>query len=86
MLMGNYAAGKYARFDPNGDIYTPQFKIIGGAATFTGALSGVTGTFKILQSPGRADGAAGYDLLSTGIYFYDGTHPLPYIELGAAIT
>lgn len=86
MLMGNYAAGKYARFDPNGDIYTPQFKIIAGAATFTGALSGVTGTFKILQSPGRADGAAGYDLLSTGIYFYDGTHPLPYIELGAAIT
>jgi len=86
MLMGNYAAGKYARFDPNGDIYTPQFKIIAGAATFTGALSGVTGTFNILQSPGRAAGAAGYDLLSTGIYFYDGTHPLPYIELGAAIT
>jgi hypothetical protein len=85
-LMGNYSLGKYARFDPNGDICTPQFRVVGGAATFSGLLSGVVGTFGILQSPGRATGAAGYDLLSTGIYFYDGTHPLPYIELGAAIT
>ncbi|OFJ47841.1 hypothetical protein BA896_001315 [Janthinobacterium lividum] len=85
-LMGNYSLGKYARFDPNGDIYTPQFRVVGGAATFSGLLSGVVGTFGILQSPGRATGAGGYDLLATGIYFYDGTHPLPYIELGASIT
>ena len=83
MLMGNFAAGKYARFDPNGDIYTPQFNVVGGAATFSGMLSGVSGSFDLIRSPGRtATGkGAGYDLTKAGFYFYDENN-VPRVEIG----
>ncbi len=86
LLMGCYSTGKYFEARADGNLYMPGLKVENGQAVFSGQLSGVAGTFGILQSPGRATGAAGYDLLATGIYFYDGTHPMPYIELGASIT
>jgi hypothetical protein len=84
LRMGNYAAGKYAHYKSNGDILTPQFTIIGGKAKFLGELSGVIGSFALMQSPERIDNpnASGYDLKATGWYAYDGVNPLPYIELG----
>ena len=83
LLMGNANLGKYARFDPNGDIYTPQFKVVSGAATFSGSLMGVIGSFELMRSPGRAatGAGAGYDLTGAGFYFYDENNVLR-IELG----
>nr|WP_314606566.1 hypothetical protein [uncultured Janthinobacterium sp.] len=83
LLMGNYAAGKYSRFDPNGDIYTPQFKVVSGAATFSGMLSAVSGSFELIRSPGRAatGTGAGYDLTKTGFYFFDENN-VPRVEIG----
>ncbi|MDN2697785.1 hypothetical protein O0882_15810 [Janthinobacterium sp. SUN073] len=84
LLMGNYHLGKYARFDPDGDIDTPQFTSLQGIATFSGTLSGARGSFTLIRSPARlaSGSAAGYDLTGTGLYFYDGVHEQPYIELG----
>jgi hypothetical protein len=45
LLLGNANLGKYAQLDANGDIHTPQFTSINGAAVFYGALSAATGTF-----------------------------------------
>ncbi|MDN2700350.1 hypothetical protein O0882_29000 [Janthinobacterium sp. SUN073] len=84
LLMGNYHLGKYARFDTDGDIHTPQFTSLQGIATFSGTLSGARGSFHLMRSPARltSDSAAGYDLTGTGLYFYDSAHEQPYIELG----
>ncbi|MDN2700355.1 hypothetical protein O0882_29025 [Janthinobacterium sp. SUN073] len=84
LLMGNYDLGKYARFDTDGDIRTPQFTSLQGIATFSGTLSGARGSFALIRSPARLTegSAAGYDLTGTGLYFYDGVHGQPYIELG----
>ena len=84
LLMGNYDLGKYARFDTDGDIRTPQFTSLQGIATFYGTLSGARGSFTLIRSPARlaSGSAAGYDLTGTGLYFYDGAHEQPYIELG----
>ncbi|SDM77415.1 hypothetical protein SAMN05216517_106108 [Janthinobacterium sp. OK676] len=83
LLLGNANLGKYARFDPNGDIYTPQFKVVSGAATFGGMLTGVIGSFGLIRSPGRvATGTgAGYDLTGSGWNWYDENNVLR-IELG----
>ncbi|MDN2697137.1 hypothetical protein O0882_12500 [Janthinobacterium sp. SUN073] len=84
LLMGNYDLGKYARFDTDGDIRTPQFTSLQGIATFSGTLSGAWGSFALIRSPARltSGSAAGYDLTGTGLYFYDGVHEQPHIELG----
>lgn len=83
LLLGNANLGKYARFDPNGDIYTPQFKVVSGAATFGGMLTGVIGSFSLIRSPGRvATGTgSGYDLTGSGWNWYDENNVLR-IELG----
>jgi len=88
LLFGNFNAAKYAQFDANGDIRTPQFTSIGGKAKFGGELSGVVGSFALIQSPSRIGNvnAAGYDLNGNGLYFYDGLNALPYIEIGEYIT
>lgn len=54
-LMGNLHTGKYARFDADGDIFTPQFTSVNGIATFSGELVTATGTIGLLRS--RASGA-----------------------------
>lgn len=67
--------------DRNGNLHA-------NSGTFRGTLSGVTGSFQMIRSPGRiprGDGA-GYDMTSSGLYFYDGIHSLPCIELGEYIT
>ncbi|NHQ93299.1 phage tail tip fiber protein [Janthinobacterium lividum] len=62
--------------DRNGNFYA-------NSGTFRGALSGATGTFQLIRSPGRlATGTgAGYDLSGTGWSFYDANN-VPRIELG----
>jgi predicted phage tail protein len=45
LLMGNANTGGYLEIVANGDIYAPQFSIVGGSATFGGALSAASGTF-----------------------------------------
>jgi hypothetical protein len=83
LYIGNPQNGKYFGVDAAGNMYTPQFSVVDGVATFSGSLSGVTGSFQIIRSPGRmATGTgAGYDLTGTGWYFYDENN-VPRIELG----
>ena len=45
LLLGNYASGKYAQFESNGDIRTPQLSSIGGKAKFAGELEAASGSF-----------------------------------------
>lgn len=44
LLIGNANSGRYFQV-LNGDVYAPQFSIVGGVATFGGALSAASGTF-----------------------------------------
>ena len=70
--MGNYNTGKYFEVYPSGDVHAPGFNIAGGNATFSGKLSGVTGSFDLVQSPERAAGGnEGYDLAGRGLYLYN---------------
>ncbi|QKY02818.1 hypothetical protein G3257_11565 [Janthinobacterium lividum] len=55
LYIGNPQTGKYFGVDGAGNMYTPQFSVVNGAATFYGALSAVTGTIGLLRS--RASGA-----------------------------
>lgn len=45
LLLGNYNVGGFLELRANGDLFAPGFNIIGGSASFSGALSGATGTF-----------------------------------------
>jgi hypothetical protein len=45
LLIGNYNNGKYVQIDIDGNLYMPQFSVVNGNATFSGALSAATGTF-----------------------------------------
>ena len=66
--------------DRNGNLHA-------NSGTFRGTLSGVTGSFQLIRSAGRIPEGkgAGYDMTSSGLYFYDGVNSLPYIELGEYI-
>ena len=55
LYIGNPQNGKYFGVDAAGNMYTPQFSVVNGAATFSGALSAVTGAIALLRS--RASGA-----------------------------
>jgi hypothetical protein len=55
LYIGNPQNGKYFGVDAAGNMYTPQFSVVNGAATFYGALSAATGTIGLLRS--RASGA-----------------------------
>jgi hypothetical protein len=83
LYIGNPQNGKYFGVDAAGNMYTPQFSVVDGVATFYGALSGVTGSFQLIRSPGRlATGTgSGYDLTGSGWYWYDENN-VPRIELG----
>ncbi|KAB8058053.1 hypothetical protein GCN74_17680 [Janthinobacterium sp. FT14W] len=84
----NNGAGKqYFEISSDGRIFAPGFTIAAGNATFSGVLSAVTGSFALIRSPARAANGtgAGYDMTSSGLYFYDGVNSLPYIELGEYI-
>ncbi len=45
LLLGNANDGKFFQVNANGDVYAPGLSIVGGAATFGGALSGASGSF-----------------------------------------
>jgi hypothetical protein len=45
LLLGNEKSGKYFKVTDSGNVYSPQFSIVDGAAKFYGALSGASGTF-----------------------------------------
>lgn len=45
LLMGNFNDGKYFQVEAGGNVYAPGFSIVGGNATFSGALSAATGSF-----------------------------------------
>lgn len=45
LLIGNARIGGYFQVEPNGDIYTPGFRVVGRNAIFSGALAGASGTF-----------------------------------------
>lgn len=45
LLVGNPAQNRYFQLTNGGDLYAPQFSIVGGNATFSGNLSAVNGTF-----------------------------------------
>ena len=83
LLLGNYSQGKYIEMRSDGYVDMPGLKIVGGQASFSGSLSGVTGSFQLIRSPGRlATGTgAGYDQSGTGWSFYDANN-VPRIELG----
>lgn len=58
LLLGNANLGKYLQFDvASGNLYAPQFSIVNGSATFSGALSGASGTFSGTVSAGNVIGA-----------------------------
>jgi hypothetical protein len=44
-LMGNANNGKYFQITEDGNIYAPSFNIVNGSATFSGNLSGASGSF-----------------------------------------
>jgi hypothetical protein len=45
-LIGNYATNKYINYNGTDlEIKTPQFTLVGGAATFTGSITGASGNF-----------------------------------------
>lgn len=45
LLLGNANGGPYLELQSNGNLYAPGFSIVGGAATFSGALNGASGSF-----------------------------------------
>lgn len=45
LLIGNANDGKYFQVEADGDVFAPGFSIVGGNATFSGALSAATGSF-----------------------------------------
>ena len=72
LRLGNYLSGRFFEVKANGDVHAPGFDIAGGNATFSGKLSGVTGSFDLVQSPERAAGGnEGYDLAGRGLYLYN---------------
>ena len=72
LYIGNPQNGKYFGVDAAGNMYTPQFSVVNGAATFSGTLSGSRGSFDLIQSPNRLAGnGEGYDQTGTGLYFYN---------------
>ena len=87
LMIGNQRNGKYFWATASGDIYSPQFKIVGGNAEFGGVLDAVIGTFKLVRSPSRSGPAGpsgagkGYDLTENGFKFFDSNGTLR-IEIG----
>ena len=90
LLIGNpLAPGGFFQLSSTGYFEMPGLTITPGTskvppvAKFSGILSGVTGSFQLMRSPGRlASGAgAGYDLTKTGFYFYDENN-VPRVEIG----
>jgi hypothetical protein len=45
LLLGNANNGRYVQITENGDFYTPGFSVVNGNATFSGSVSGASGTF-----------------------------------------
>lgn len=45
ILLGNYNNGRWVEIQSSGNIYAPGFRIENGNATFSGNLSGASGTF-----------------------------------------
>ena len=45
LLVGNYNLGKYFQLTADGNLLAPQFSIINGVATFSGALNAASGSF-----------------------------------------
>ncbi len=45
LLLGSANDGKYFQVESTGNVYGPQFSIVNGAASFSGALSAASGTF-----------------------------------------
>ena len=91
LLIGNpLAPGGFFQLSSTGYFEMPGLTVTPGTPTtapiarFSGMLSGVTGSFYLMRSPNRIETGegGGYDLTGTGLYFYDGVHGQPYIELG----
>ncbi|MFZ4874202.1 hypothetical protein ACL9RI_03880 [Janthinobacterium sp. Mn2066] len=87
LLIGNPHAGSHVELNAGGYVSMPGLTIMNGNATFSGLLSGVNGSFGLVRSPARlATGTgAGYDLTSTGLYFYADASALPVVELGVLL-
>lgn len=87
LLLGNPKTGGYLELRSDGYVDMPGLIITGGNASFSGLLSGVSGSFGLVRSPARlATGTgAGYDLTSTGLYFYADGSTLPVVELGVLL-
>ena len=78
LLLGNPATGGYVELGSGGYVSMPGLLIQNGQASFSGKLSGVTGSFQLVRSPGRiATGTgAGYDLTGSGFSFFNSANTL----------
>ena len=57
LLMGRYNSGAYVQLTATGDLYAPGFSLAAGVATFSGTLSGASGTFTGTVSAGQINGS-----------------------------
>lgn len=77
LLLGNYNDGSYLQLTSDGQMFAPGFSISGGNATFSGALSAVTGSFGnitmtgLLYTPGKSSYNGGTGIM-LGRYAADG--------------
>ncbi|MGK5049601.1 hypothetical protein ACQ4WP_27450 [Janthinobacterium sp. GB4P2] len=79
LLIGNpRVPGGFFQMSSTGYFEMPGFTVTPGSvgvpsvARFSGVLSGVVGSFQLIQSPNRLAGNnEGYDQAGTGIYFYN---------------
>ena len=79
LLIGNpYVPGGYIELSSTGLLNMPGLTVTPGTAVaspvarFSGVLSGVVGSFQLIQSPNRLAGNnEGYDQTGTGLYFYN---------------
>ena len=79
LLIGNRnVPGGFFQLSSTGYFEMPGFTVTPGTAgappvaRFSGALSGVVGSFHLIQSPNRLAGnGEGYDQTGTGLYFYN---------------
>ena len=79
LLIGNpYVPGGYIELSSTGLLnmpgltVTPGTEVASPVARFSGVLSGVVGSFQLIQSPNRLAGNnEGYDQTGTGLYFYN---------------
>lgn len=74
LLIGDQGAGRYIEINGSGNIYAPQFSIVNGLASFSGALNAASGIF---QGSVRGGGILGWSwATATGPGFYLGPEGL----------